>query len=279
LRALTFATVLLCACGWKSDGLARLEELYPTPVPPSLDAGPITVIDIGTPKCSGFEGRWAMRLVQNGTISPVGEEWKIQVNDLFLADSDGLSFSLRFCDQQSQITTPSGATDLGRTKASDVMKTAIAKTPIQIPLPSNGTFGATNIVWTWGLRGLTAPLTEVLPTKDNYTTDARVWDQDEDGKPGVTLQVVAPAGDRYMVRRSVWNFATGKLTFDNQWISGTLDSVISENGLGATNMLLLTPAPITPKAEGTRYEIRCVGETYTCASLSKDSVQLFRDAP
>ena len=278
-RILLAVWVLASGCGWKSDGLARLEELYPTPVPVTTDAGPVESIDLGSPKCSGFEGNWAVRLFQPGTITPLGETWKIQVNDLFLADSDGQTFSLRFCDQQSSITTPSGATDLGRTKVSEALKSSIARVPILISVPSSGTFAASNLVWLWGLRNLTQPLTEVLPTKDNYMGDPRLWDQDDDGKPGVTLPVIAPMGDRYMVRRAVFNFAPGKLTFDNLWITGSLGSTITENGLGATNMLLLTPAPITSKADTTRYEIRCVGATYTCASLSKDANLLFKDAP
>ena len=278
-RITAVVALLSCGCGWKSDGLARLEEQYPTPLPIANDAGPVAVIDVGTPKCSGFAGKWAVRLVQNGTISPLGEPWKILINDLFLADSDGQSFSLRFCDQQTSITTSGGATDLGRTKVPDATRAALARIPIQIQVASNGTFGATDLVWFWGLKGLTQPLTEVLPTKDNFTGDARVWDQDEDGKPGVTLQVLAPMGDRYMIRRSVWTFAPGKLTFDNLWITGVLTSAIEEHGLGATNMLLLTPAPITSKVDGTRYELRCVGETYACASLAKDSTELFKDAP
>ena len=76
-RVLAVAAVALCACGWKSDGPARLEELYPTPVAMPMDAGGAGPIDIGTPKCSGFAGTWAVRLVQNGTITPIGETWKI----------------------------------------------------------------------------------------------------------------------------------------------------------------------------------------------------------
>ena len=82
-----------------------------------------------------------------------------------------------------------------------------------------------------------------------------------------------------MVRRAVWSFAPGKLTFDNQWITGSLSSAITERGLDATNSALLTAAPITPTAEGTVYQLRCVGSTYSCASLSADHALLFKDAP
>ena len=48
---------LLASCGWKSDGLERLEQLYPTRVPVVADAGPTTAIDLGTPMCSGYDNR------------------------------------------------------------------------------------------------------------------------------------------------------------------------------------------------------------------------------
>lgn len=277
-RLLLVLVVALGGCGWKSDGLERLEELYPTRVPAVVDAGS-GPIEIGAPKCSGFDGRWAVRLVQQGSIAPLGEPWGMGVTDLFLADSSGQSFSLQFCDQQVVITTSGGATDLGRSKVPAALQAALARNPVTLALPGDGTFSANGLVWLWGLRGLANPLTELLPNKDDYLGDTRVWDQDEDGKPGVTLGILAPAGDRYMVRRAVWSFAPGKLTFDNQWIAGALTAAITEGGLDATNALLLTPAPITPKAAGSVYQLRCVGATYTCAALSVDHPQLFKDAP
>jgi hypothetical protein len=278
-RVWLLAVCALSGCGWKSDGLERLERLYPTKLPVIADAGSGPELDLGTPKCSGFDGRWAVRLVQQGTIAPIGEAWGMTVTDLFLADSTAQSFSLRFCDQQVAITTSGGATDLGRSKVSDVLQATLARNPVTLTLPGDGTFSASELVWLWGLKGVANPLTDILPNKDNFAGDVRVWDQDDDGKPGVTLGILAPAGDRYMVRRAVWTFGPGKLTFDNQWISGPLTSAITESGLDATNALLLTAAPITPKAAGTVYQLRCVGPTYSCASLAADQLRLFKEAP
>ena len=148
-----------------------------------------------------------------------------------------------------------------------------------LALPGDGSFRADGLVWLWGLKGLANPLLDTLPNKDNYLGDVRVWDQDDDGKPGVSLAILAPAGDRYMVRRAVWSFAPGKLTFDNQWITGDLTSAITESGLDSTNALLLTAAPITAKPTGTVYQFRCVGPTYTCGALSTEHAQVFKDAP
>lgn len=268
---------VLGGCGWKSDGLARLEELYPTPAP--QDAGSTGPIDIGTPMCSGYSGTWAVRLLQNSTIAPLGDPWKMTLSDLFIADGTSGSMDLRFCNQDVSIIASGQATDLGRTKVPDALKSALYSAPLSIPLPADGTFHAEELVWLWGIKNLTDPKTDPLPTKDDYLGDPRVFDQDNDTNPGVTMNILVPLGDRYMVRRAVFTFGAGKLTLDNQWLTGALTSTINESALGASNMLLLTPAPITVKTEGTVYQFRCVGRTYTCASLANDHQVLFRNAP
>jgi hypothetical protein len=277
------ATALtLSACGWRSDGLARLDQQGPPPAAPAgaevVNHGPI---DLGTPQCRGLGGDWALMLVEPGTISPLGEPWKITVTDLFLAKSEAgaIAVELTFCDQVTRIVTSGGQTDLGRSKVPDALRAALASTKVVLPLPGDGTFQATDQVWLWGLRGLANPATDALPTKDDFATDPRLWDQDGDGNPGVTMNILAPAGDRYMVRRARWNFAQARLTLDNAWLTGTLTATIEENALGASTSVLLTSAPITPKAEGALYQLRCVGSTYTCPSLAQDYVELFKDAP
>jgi hypothetical protein len=270
--------VVAASCGWKSDGLERLEELYPTPVPVDAGSGPV---DIGTPMCSGYGGNWAVRLVQNSTIAPLGQPWKMTLIDLFLAQksSAGTAMELRFCNQDVSIIASGQSTNLGKTEVPAALKNALYQAPLAVPLPSDGTFHAEDLPWLWGLQNLANPLTDPLPTKDNYMGDPRVVDQDADTQPGVTMHILSPQGDRYMVRRAVFTFANGTLSLDNQWLTGALTSRIDESALGATNNLLLTPAPITVLEEGTEYEFRCVGATYTCESLARDHAEVFKNAP
>jgi len=270
--------VVAASCGWKTDGLERLDELYPPPPETDGGTGPI---DIGTPMCSGYGGNWAVRLVQEASISPLGQPWKMTLIDLFLAQKSqaGTEMELRFCNQDVSIIASGQSTNLGKTEVPQALRSALYQAPFKVPLPSDGTFHAEDLVWLWGLQNLANPLTDPLPTKDNYLGDARVVDQDTDTQPGVTMHILSPMGDRYMVRRAVFTFATGALSLDNQWLTGDLTSRIDESALGATNNLLLTPAPITVKAEGTVYEFRCVGATYTCDSLARDHRQVFADAP
>lgn len=276
--SLVSALALASSCGWKSDGLGRLEELYPTPQPMDAGSGPI---DLGTPMCSGLDGTWAVRLVQDASISPLGTPWKMTLIDLFLAQksSAGTEMELRFCNQDVSIVASGQATNLGKTEVPAALKTALYATPLKVPLPGDGTFQAGELAWLWGLENLANPLTDPLPTKDNYMGDARVIDQDGDSQPGVTMHILSPMGDRYMVRRAALTFAKGNLSLNNLWLTGVLTSRIDESALGATNNLLLTPAPITVNADGTVYQFRCVGQTYTCASLEKDHAAVFKDAP
>lgn len=272
----------LTGCGWKSDGLARLDQLGPPPSPAApSDTGSHGPIDLGAPACRGLAGNWAVMLVEPGTISPVGEPWKLTVTNLFLARTEvgAASTQLTFCDQVTRIVTSGGQTDLGRSKVPEALRAALAKAPLVLPLPGDGTFAATDQVWLWGLTGLAHALTDPLPTQADFAADARVWDQDGDGNPGVTLNILAPAGDRYMVRRARWSFAPARLTLDNAWLTGALTASIEESALGASTPVLLTPAPITPRADGALYAFRCVGATYTCPALAQDYAGLFQDAP
>ncbi len=133
LSRIALVALALGGCGWKSDGLQRLEQLYPTPPPP--DAGPVGPIDIGTPMCNGYQGTWAVHVVQAGTIMPVGEVWDLTLHDLFLADSDGQTVNLRFCDEAAPIVTPAGPTELGKTKVPDALKAALARCAARPPAP------------------------------------------------------------------------------------------------------------------------------------------------
>jgi hypothetical protein len=272
--ALAFAS----SCGWRSDGLERLEQLYPSPKP--VDAGE-AAFDLGSPRCSGLDGRWAVRLVQDATIAPLGAPWKMTIIDLFVAQRSASSaaMELRFCNQDVSILASGQATNLGRTEVPAALKAALAATPLAVPLPGDGTFRADELAWLWGLQGLSQPLTEPLPTRGDFMGDARVVDEDGDGQPGVTLRIVSPMGDRQMVRRAALTFQQGTLSLNNQWLTGGLTSRIDESALGASNNLLLTPAPITVNADGTRYQLRCVGEAFTCAALERDHVAIFKDAP
>jgi hypothetical protein len=288
------ALAFLSACGWKTDGLERLDEIgAPAYTPTGAATVPTGPVNIGTPACHDLGGRRAVRLVQPGDIQPLGyDTWKLTVTDLFLADIDAAGTTLtlaQYCDQQSVMVDKNNQlVDIGKTQTPQALRDALTASPVSISLPGDGTIAASDVVWLWGLRDVVSPLTDVLPNASNYASDSRVWDQDQDGKPGVTLRIVTfpGPGDRYMVRRATWTFAPSRLSFDNAWLTGTLTQRIEESVLGSLldstgkpDNNLSTVAPITPRTAGSVYQLRCVGPTYTCAALAQDQAALFAGAP
>ncbi len=266
------------ACELKSDGLERLEELYPTPKP--KDPNAYEPDELGVPECNGLSGTWAVRLVQPATVAPLGEPWDMMVVDLFLAQrsSNGDDMQLRFCNQDVTLRANGQPQTLGVPATPDAFKATMYNTPLNVPLPGDGSFHAGPMAWLWGLQNLNDPINDTLPDITTWEGDGRVWDQDNDEHPGVTVHVPSLNGDRYLVRRVVFTFGTGKLALTNLWLTGPLTSHIEEKAIGASNQLLTTVAPIT-NLDGAVYQFRCVGRTYSCASHQKDHSYVFKDAP
>jgi len=270
---MVFALMLNASCGWRSDGIERLDQVHP--LPDAGDAGvEIPDVQLGDVGGSGLPGHWAVLLYQPGKVHPAGlDPWGITINDLFVADIDpaGTSAALTFCNQVVESESTMGLSTIPQ-KLID----ALAASPLVIAFPSDGTFGASDVAWLWGVQGLSEPVSDALPEDK---ADSHLLDEDGDGNPGVTVQVKSPDGERYMVRRSVWDFKKAGPTADNQWITGELEFTVEEHALGATNPLLETVAPIEPSAHGPKYVLRRVNSEYACASLVEEWRGVFEGAP
>jgi hypothetical protein len=289
----------LSACGWKTDGVARLEELYPQPA--GMDAGaqgPVctmpddaaaAAVQPGGACASLKSGAFAVRIVQFGSMSPSGMgPWNITLADHFLAkpSADGKQLDLTFCAQRSSLTKQDGTpVPLGKTEMAAATNAAIGAAPFSLPLPSDGTFQVADLPWLWGVcldakdgcTPLAHPLIDELPTDPG---DAHLWDQDEDSHPGVTVHVLSPDGYRYMARRSRFSFGKATIAADFGWLVGPISFEITEHALGASTSVLTTVAPISARAEcDSVYQMRCVPTGYTCDQLLTDAAALFRDAP
>ncbi|MBI5528961.1 MAG: hypothetical protein HY897_21750 [Deltaproteobacteria bacterium] len=265
--------VLIASCGWKTDGLERLDEVFP--LPDASDAGvEIPDVQLGDVGGSGLPGHWAVLFYQPGKVHPAGmDPWGITINDLFVADIDpaGTSASLTFCNQVVE-----SESDMGLSTIPQKLIDALAASPVVIALSGGGTFGASDVAWLWGVQGLSNPVSDPLP-KDK--ADSHVLDEDGDGNSGVTVEVKNPDGERYMVRRSVWDFKKAGLTADNNWITGELEFTVEEHALDATSALLKTVAPIEPSAKGASYVLRRVNPEYPCSSLADEWRGVFEGAP
>ena len=291
------ATLLLgpAACGWKSDGQARLDGLYhpdngpkdavadlgtDVVVPDSPDGFAADVVPAdeggfdlspGDVPATGLAGLWAVRIVQLGEISPISDAYPITTPDYFLArvEPGAGQMSLTFCDEIPVVDTgDSGLAFV--TSTTPALRDALGKVPVVVTLADSGaSLPAQKIVWTWGLQNLAEG--DPLPTSG---TDAKVFDQDQDGNPGDTVLVEGLAsGKRYMVKRAVWNLAAGTLSGDGTRLSGTLTYTLDEEPLGADPTMLDQKTPITPK-DGSTYLLRRVGDL-SCATLLQHVDEVF----
>jgi len=269
------ATALLLgatACDWETDGAARLSEQYHPDIDADLpaEATPDIVVDEGgnydldpgeIPM--GLEGLWAVRIQQQGEISPLGGPYPITTSDYFVGTVEpvGTKMSLTFCDEVPVIDSASAGLEF-ITRTPKALQEALAEVPVDLALgeAAAGLPGQQQM-WTWGLKDISR--TEPLPTEVND----KVWDQDDDGKPGVTVEVDGSSGKgkRYMVKRVIWNLSPGTLLADGLRLAGTLTYVLEEQPLDADPPLFKQAAPITP-VDGSAFLMRRVG-AMDCASL------------
>jgi hypothetical protein len=112
---------------------------------------------------------------------------------------------------------------------------------------------------------------EDLPTSAD---DSRVTDQDNDGNPGMTIQVSgAINGDLYVVERN-WTELNGTMT--GMRIDGLLTWGVEQNKLGQSNMILSMDIPswVDPDASKSYFEMVQITAGDSCIELltKKDSL-------
>ncbi len=105
--------------------------------------------------------------------------------------------------------------------------------------------------------------TDPLPTA---ATDARVWDQDGDGHPGVTVKITGvAAGDIYVVQRQKSSYE-GTVAADGS-MSGPLVDKSDQSVVGASNPLLNSNVATTPDPTKDTVKLVKVAATMDCAAL------------
>jgi len=277
-------SLLAAACAdWGVDGMNRLEAQYPSGGDgDTLDAAPEDVagVDIGEVRGEVTGGTWLMRMQLTAGMKVFADPSDMVLTNLFLVTipEDGGVASLTFCDQLADVDIPGG---MGETEQPAATRAAIGAIPIEVALDADGVPEAQEIAWTWGIKDMEDPFEDKIPEGPE---DPRVWDQDEDGHPGVTIHVFQPEGDRYMVRRAIWSFDAGVLSEDGGWLNGALTFTIDEGAVGASSAILETVAPIIPSAEDNIWHMRKVagiGEDleWDCARLIDEHEGVFKDAP
>ncbi len=129
------------------------------------------------------------------------------------------------------------------------------------------TYTAEQQVQLVGWKTQADPKTDPLPTLAN---DARVFDADGDGNPGVTLKVSGglAAGDIYVVNRSLIDLSGTVLSANR--IAGPSHTLLEQTVVGANPMLLKQQVTATPNpdaAASTFTLSRLVAGKDTCADI------------
>ncbi len=131
--------------------------------------------------------------------------------------------------------------------------------------------------WSVELHGvrLACPETDALPTD---ARDPRVFDQDGDGKPGITVRVAAfgvLTGDVYVVQRFRTRLV-GAVVSEHR-IEGHVEGVVEQVILGATDAVFLgtlTSRP-DPVAERSPFVLVRIDAETSCATILSCSEALF----
>jgi hypothetical protein len=271
---LLLVALLLAGCGWRADGVARLEARFAGADALATDGGAdalVPDVDLGEVEGEDLSGTWAVRIQLVGTMrSPLGD-WPMRLENLFLGevDAERAWLELVFCDQLSHIDSGS---DMGRAEVPEALREALAAAPLSIPLQGDDTIPAGVIAWTWGLQGMDDPAQDALPESAD---EPRVWDQDGDGFDGVTMRVLSPEGDRYMVRRARWELEAATLAAGGDDLRGALSMHIDERAYGASAPLIDQVAPIEAMDGGCSYELVRVPSDYSCEQLRAQRAGLF----
>ena len=131
------------------------------------------------------------------------------------------------------------------------------------------------LVATVGVR-LEDPVNDPLPTDRN---DPRIWDQDEDGQPGVTVRVTGfAAGDLYIIQKQVSSLS-GVLNADGN-LEGNVVDDSEQVTIGSTNPLLNQQIPSRPNPDRSLSTVRSVKMTDTvdCDWLLSNQADLFPES-
>jgi len=264
--------VAVSSCDWQADGSQRLEGLIPEAQEAVCAAQEVVALEVGEVTGDSLAGTWALKKVGHASIAkPVAMD--LTITDLFLVQvpPDRSVMTWTFCDQAVASTSAL----FGGTTTPAALQADLALVPLVFPLNGSDTIPGGHGVWSWGVQGL--PEDEALP---EAADDAQLWDQDGDGHPAVTVEVISPKGHRYMARRERFDLMPATLSEDGQRLDGDFALLaVEEHAYGADNPLLKTVAPMTPAAEGNTFSLRRVPPGYTCAEVRAAREALFPSAP
>lgn len=229
--------------------------------------GALVAMTLTSPVRAGdLDGRWA--LVQStATIADVPVAGRIHARTTVVSFHDLVSTetSLRGAGTLCSIAVDSG-TSLARTVLPPALRRAL-------PSPS---FDANLAVVNGRLTLFQAPapivlgarlgrLDEPLPSE---VADTRVFDQDEDGSPGVTVRIEGiVSGEMHLVQRT-WVRLDGTLRVDGTF-GGIVRHGLTQSVLDATSPFLRSPPRAAPAPAMSWFRLGRIGRTGGCAEATR----------
>ncbi len=140
---------------------------------------------------------------------------------------------------------------------------------------TDGTVDVQNHVWLWGWH-TEDPLNDTMPDDKN---DSRIFDQDEDGNPGVTTVVKnsrgAELGKRFFIRRAIKNYS-GSAEDDREWITGTITFALEDFVVDGTSTIAKTAPETTPdESKTSTFVLRRIPANSTCEYIEQQGAGLF----
>lgn len=224
-------------------------------------------------------GRWAVRQVTSeiGTVPLLGERQRTSAS-LTLVDISQDGRSIRGVESACSTTVDNG-TSLVSTAIPAAFVASLPKTTWEAELEETTEGWRFERPWVTSVKGvhLENPESDPLPTSAD---DPRVFDQDGDGKPGLTVHVEVMGligGDIYVVQRDRTRLS-GVVTSDAA-VDGLVEWTSEQSVLGATNAFLLGGAEARPDPDPTHsyFQARRVDGHVTCADLADVAWVLFGD--
>jgi hypothetical protein len=271
----------LFGCDWESSGPERLRDAYGT----SCGQEDATQRDINpgevTPQ-ENIAGTYAMLVVQNAKLETLGvcdNKCDLEIRDFLLArvSAERQALYMEFCDQKSTVTggsgmNPESGITQGLRDARIFVIKGFGKVADKDKIPA-----LDGIVWLWGVKDLVDLQKDPLPEDAG---DKHVFDQDGDGKPGVTIEVIKPFPfERYMVRRAIWSLGEGQLQKDGLTINGEVKSFsIEEKAIGASEGMPVQPSTIEQATDKpSTFILKRISDSSTCDYVRQASEVLFSE--
>lgn len=188
------------------------------------------------------------------------------------SDDDGYTFEERDCRVISESDGPTSSEIPDRVPRS----IPVAKSPLKVRQHQGELFFERNDTVTVLGINFDNPETDDMPTS---ASDPRIFDQDGDGNPGITILVAITGfieGEIYVAQRRVSDYA-GKLMQDGT-LQGTIKEVRSEQLiLGTTNQALAQEVP-THQSEDLNLSpivLKRIEGDYDCDKLVNEIDRLF----